>query len=61
MLSLGTIVSFESKDDKKLNALKNIFSKIPQRIIWSIKGPIDGLPKNVWISDWLPQKEILGR
>lgn len=60
LFSLGSIISLESLSSEKLNALKNTFAKIPQRIIWSINGSLDGFSKNVWTGNWLPQKEILG-
>ena len=37
------------------------FASIPQRVIWKFEKPIENAPKNVMISKWIPQRDILGR
>lgn len=40
--------------------MKETFAAIPQRIIWKLDEDISGLSNNVFMSKWVPQKEILG-
>lgn len=39
----------------------NAFASIPQRVIWKYEKPIENLPENVMISNWVPQRDILGK
>ena len=39
------------------------FRRLPQKVIWQLKGHIDGLdvPPNVKIMPWIPQNDLLGK
>lgn len=45
----------------KLKIFLQAFRKLPHRIVWKLDDEIGGLPNNVLISKWVPQKEILGK
>lgn len=49
--------------DKVLDIFKNVFARLPQRIIWQWKHPLKNMtmPPNVLLSSWLPQQDILGK
>lgn len=44
-----------------LSTLRETFAQIPQRVIWKAEGHIEGLSENVMVSEWLPQRDILGK
>lgn len=48
---------------KILDAFKRAFSLIPQSVVWQWRGPRENyeMPSNVYLSDWLPQQDILGK
>lgn len=58
--SLGSLASKDLLAADVRTALKNAFARIPQRVIWKYDGQIEGLSDNVFLSKWVPQKEILG-
>ncbi|PSN46989.1 hypothetical protein C0J52_17343 [Blattella germanica] len=58
--SLGSLVRGETLPKETIQMFINVFSKLPQRVLWKIDG-IRGLPSNVKISKWLPQLEILSK
>lgn len=60
LFSTGTQVRSDLFDPKVKTALKNVFAKIPQRVLWKSVGDIDGLSGNVMLNKWFPQKEVLG-
>jgi len=59
--SLGSNIraSLMGKDKQRL--FLNVFSKLEQNVIWKFEEEITDLPKNVMISKWLPQSDILGK
>lgn len=46
----------------KLEAIISALSELPQRVVmkWDDKN-LPGNPKNIFVSDWLPQSDILGK
>ena len=45
----------------KLEAIIGAVSQLPQRIVWKWEEKnLPGNPKNIYISNWLPQNDILG-
>ncbi|PSN46987.1 hypothetical protein C0J52_17341 [Blattella germanica] len=56
--SLGSLVRGESLPKDKLQIFIDVFKHLPQRVVWKI-DTIQGLPKNIWTSKWMPQLEIL--
>jgi len=59
--SLGTAVKPQDMSPLMLSAFLNVFDKIGVPILWKFNGDIpENLPKNVKLSKWLPQQDILG-
>jgi glucuronosyltransferase len=58
-------VSFGSRVDGEFipahvkAAFVEVFSKIPQRVIWKFKGTLPGLTSNVKLVNWAPQQDLL--
>jgi len=59
--SMGSNLKATLMPKEKIAALMQAFEELPQRILmkWET-GTIPGQPKNVKVSDWLPQQDILG-
>ncbi|XP_014849817.1 PREDICTED: UDP-glucuronosyltransferase 2C1-like isoform X2 [Poecilia mexicana] len=59
IMSLGTFVP-ELPDDLA-NEIAAAFAKLPQKVIWSYRGPKPStLGNNTLLVDWMPQKDLLG-
>lgn len=43
-----------------IEAFKEAFSKIQQRVIWKFEKPLQGLSSNVMIAKWIPQQDLIG-
>jgi hypothetical protein len=37
------------------------FSRLPQKFLVKFDGPIDYIPPNVKVLDWIPQQDVLGK
>jgi hypothetical protein len=61
LFSMGTVLPLSKMPEKRLNAFLNAFAKLKQRVImkWETE-PIPNLPKNIMLSKWIPQQDILG-
>lgn len=60
-ISFGSMLRATSTPKDKVQAIIDAVSEIPQRIIWKWEEKnLPGNPKNIYISKWLPQNEILG-
>lgn len=59
-MSMGTMLQGTSFPKDKKQNFQKAFSKIPQRVIWKYENEtMDGKPKNVKITKWAPQRDIL--
>lgn len=60
VFSWGSMARSDSLSVEKLNALLGAFNRLKQRVIWKWENEtLPNQPKNVLISKWLPQKDIL--
>uniref|UniRef100_A0A1B6DGT0 UDP-glucuronosyltransferase n=1 Tax=Clastoptera arizonana TaxID=38151 RepID=A0A1B6DGT0_9HEMI len=58
--SLGSIANGSSMSDSSRKAFCNVFSKLPQRVLW--KWEVDDMPEkpaNVMLVKWAPQRDVL--
>lgn len=60
LFSLGSLTAAEVSSSNVKAFVIQTFRRIQQRVKWKFNDKIDGLPNNVLLSEWLPQKEILG-
>nr|XP_049700701.1 uncharacterized protein LOC110384519 [Helicoverpa armigera] len=59
-ISFGSMLRATSTPKDKLEAIIGAISELPQRIVWKWEEKnLPGNPKNVFISNWLPQNDIL--
>lgn len=61
LFSLGSIATAKDLSVETRKVFRNVFAKIPQRVIWKFAEHIDGLSDNVLISEWISQQDILGK
>ncbi|XP_054761835.2 UDP-glucuronosyltransferase 2C1-like [Lytechinus pictus] len=60
VFTLGSVVSSLMNDELNENLAK-VFSELPQRVLWRLKGTRPrNLGNNTLVSDWLPQSDLLG-
>ncbi|XP_055918221.1 UDP-glycosyltransferase UGT5-like [Eupeodes corollae] len=60
VFSWGSMVRTETLAPEKLEAILKAFKRLKQKVIWKWENnTLPHQPKNVFISKWLPQKDIL--
>ena len=61
LFTLGSYIKGSSIPKKALQSFINIFAKLPQKIIWKWEDEApEDIPKNILLSKWLPQQDLLG-
>lgn len=59
-MSMGSNVKSANLSPKSLDAITHTFRQLKQRVIWKFENDsLPGLPKNVLVSNWLPQDDLL--
>lgn len=59
-ISFGSMLRASSTPRDKLEAIIGALSELPQRVIWKWdEASLPGNPKNILLSKWLPQNDIL--
>ncbi|KAM3961543.1 UDP-glycosyltransferase UGT5-like [Aphomia sociella] len=59
-ISFGSLLRAATAPLDKLQAIIDALSLLPQRVIWKWeKESLPGNPKNIYLSKWLPQNDIL--
>lgn len=59
--SLGSLVQGSSIPEDKLKIFVDVFRNLKQKIIWKWETEFPNKPKNLLVSKWLPQRDILGK
>lgn len=58
---MGSLLRGETFPVEKRQMFFNVFSKIPQKVLWKWEGDeLPGKPSNVMTRKWMPQRDILG-
>ncbi|CAD6995923.1 UDP-glucuronosyltransferase 2A3 [Ceratitis capitata] len=58
--SLGSNINSKNLSKEKISILMKVFAALPYNILWKFEAPeLPGKPKNVYISKWFPQADIL--
>ncbi|XP_065354386.1 UDP-glycosyltransferase UGT5-like [Calliphora vicina] len=58
--SMGSNVKSKDFPPEKLKMLTELFGSLPYKILWKFENPtLPGKPKNVFISSWFPQPDVL--
>lgn len=61
MFTVGSTLQSHTMPEEIIAIFRDVFAKIPQRVIWKSEEAIDNISSNVLLSKWLPQRDILGR
>ncbi|XP_065223736.1 UDP-glucosyltransferase 2-like isoform X2 [Planococcus citri] len=59
LFTFGSFVKVSSMPANVVNIFLNVFASIPQRVLWKFEDPLQNVPDNVMLVDWLPQRDIL--
>lgn len=60
--SMGSNLQSKNIDTNKLNSILRVFSKLKQKVLWKWENEtLLNQPKNVKLSKWLPQQDVLGK
>ncbi|XKL68154.1 hypothetical protein PGB90_003645 [Kerria lacca] len=60
LFTFGSTTKGKTVNLEMRNAFKNAFAELQERVIWKFDDKIDGVTDNVMVSNWLPQRDILG-
>jgi len=61
IFSLGTNVKSKLLPKELIQGLLKVFGELKVRVLWKFEtDDLPGMPKNVKISKWLPQQDVLG-
>ena len=58
--SLGSFTKGDLMPLEMRDKIIEAFSKVPQRILWKYEKELENLPKNIKLTNWAPQQDILG-
>ncbi|XP_050522153.1 UDP-glucosyltransferase 2-like [Daktulosphaira vitifoliae] len=59
IFTFGSMVRVSTISKHILQIFKDVFSKLPIRVLWKYEKEMPDKPDNVFISPWLPQRDIL--
>jgi glucuronosyltransferase len=58
---MGSALKGSDMPEEKRKLFLNVFSKLKQKVLWKWETEMmPDLPKNVKLSKWLPQQDVLG-
>ena len=60
LVSFGSAIKPSAMSEDQLSVLIDTFKRIELSVIWKWDADIENLPKNVKISPWVPQQDLLG-
>ena len=58
-VSFGSVLKSSKMPEAKRQLLLSVFASLKQRIIWKWEVAMPDAPKNVLVSSWLPQQDLL--
>lgn len=60
LLSFGSVSKSNVIDATIRDVFRETFRYLRQRVIWKFEENVENVSENVLISDWIPQRDILG-
>lgn len=60
LFTLGSIYRGSSLSAEAVQAFKEAFAEIPLRVLWKFEDHMDNVPNNVLLTQWVPQRDVLG-
>jgi len=61
LFTMGFIFNPKIVPKSLVNAFMTAFSRLPQKFLVKFEGPMDFVPKNVKVLEFVPQQSILGK
>ncbi|XP_056630363.1 uncharacterized protein LOC130440939 [Diorhabda sublineata] len=58
-MSMGSTIRGDTFPKSKQMIFLNVFSRLPQRVVWKWESEMENKPDNVMTTRWAPQKDIL--
>lgn len=59
--TLGSLIRVSTLPNETIQAFKDTFAELPQRVLWKFEVELKDIPQNVFISKWFPQNDIFGK
>lgn len=59
--TLGSMVRTSTLPEEVIQAFKNAFAELPQRVLWKFELEMEDMPSNVLVSKWFPQNDIFSK
>lgn len=59
--TFGSMIRVSTLPKHVLQIFKNVFAKLPIRVLWKYEEEMPDKPDNVFISKWMPQRDILSK
>ncbi|XP_050521168.1 UDP-glucosyltransferase 2-like [Daktulosphaira vitifoliae] len=57
--TFGSMIRISTLPKEVLQIFKDVFAQLPIRVLWKFEEEMPDKPKNVFISNWMPQRDIL--
>ncbi|XP_050442608.1 UDP-glucosyltransferase 2-like [Adelges cooleyi] len=57
--TFGSLIRISTLPKHVLDIFKEVFAKLPIRVLWKYEVDMPDKPDNVYISNWMPQRDIL--
>lgn len=57
--TFGSLIRTSTLPKHVLQTFKDAFAKLPIRVLWKYEEEMPDKPDNVYISNWMPQRDIL--
>lgn len=58
--TFGSLIRTSTLPNHVLQIFKEVFAKLPIRVLWKYELDMPDKPDNVFVSNWMPQRDILG-
>lgn len=58
--SMGSSLKSSQMNPELKSILLKVFGSMKQTILWKYEEPLENIPKNLHIRQWMPQNDILG-
>jgi len=61
LFTMGFIFNPQVVPKKLVNSFMEAFGRLPQKFLVKFEGPIEYVPPNVKVLEWIPQQDVLGK
>lgn len=59
--SMGSSLKSSQMNPELKSILLKVFASLKQTVLWKYEEPLENIPENLHIRQWLPQNDILGK